>query len=150
MGPYKARPAPTEPLGRRFETGTLPYELLGGFNATIDYLAEVGGMDAIREYERGLGRRFLERLPETVTVYGLQTMEGRVPTFLVNVEGVSAYDVAEALAAEGMGVWAHDGWYCVGLAERLPAEGSVRIGFIHYNTADEVDRLAAALGALSS
>jgi selenocysteine lyase/cysteine desulfurase len=34
--PYKARPAPTSPLGRRFETGTLPYELLAGFNATID------------------------------------------------------------------------------------------------------------------
>ena len=36
--PYKARPAPITPLGRRFETGTLPYELLAGFNATIDYL----------------------------------------------------------------------------------------------------------------
>ena len=107
-------------------------------------------MEAIREYERGLGQRFMDALPESVTVYGLPTMEGRVPTFLVNVDGVSAYDVAAALAAKRMGVWAHDGWYCVGLAERLPAEGSVRIGFIHYNTADEVDRLAAELGALSS
>jgi cysteine desulfurase family protein (TIGR01976 family) len=148
--PYKARPAPTEPLARRFETGTLPYELLGGFNATLDYIADIGGMDAIREYERSLGQRFLDTLPESVTVYGLPTMEGRVPTFLVNVDGASAYDVAAALAEKRMGVWAHDGWYCVGLAERLPAEGSVRIGFIHYNTADEVDRLVAELGALGS
>ena len=58
--PYKARPAPTSPLGRRFETGTLPYELLAGFNATIDYLEEIGGMAAIVPYERS-ARRALPR-----------------------------------------------------------------------------------------
>src|SRR5579872_704082 len=62
--PYKARPAPTQPLSRRFETGTLPYELLAGFNAAIDYLHEIGGMDAIVPYERSLGERFVEGLPE--------------------------------------------------------------------------------------
>src|SRR5436305_1583497 len=36
--PYKARPAPTEPVGHRFETGTPAYELLAGFSATIAYL----------------------------------------------------------------------------------------------------------------
>ncbi|HEX6020607.1 MAG TPA: aminotransferase class V-fold PLP-dependent enzyme, partial [Solirubrobacter sp.] len=40
--PYKARPAPTSPLGRRFETGTQPYELLAGLNATFDYLDDIG------------------------------------------------------------------------------------------------------------
>src|SRR5579871_2015873 len=50
LRPYKARPAPVNPLGRRFETGTLPYELLAGFNATIDYLDEVGSWDAIVPY----------------------------------------------------------------------------------------------------
>jgi len=45
--PYKARPAPTSPLGRSFETGTQPYELLAGFNATIDYLDSIGGFAAI-------------------------------------------------------------------------------------------------------
>src|SRR5580693_5939748 len=92
--PYKARPAPTSPLGRSFETGTLPYELLAGFNATIDYLGEIGGMDAIVPYERSLGERFLDTLPDSVTVYGLPTLEGRVPTFLVNVEGAPAAEVA--------------------------------------------------------
>ena len=54
----------TAPLGRRFETGTQPYELLAGFNAAIDYLAEIGGMEAIVPYERALGQRFLDGLPE--------------------------------------------------------------------------------------
>ena len=57
--PYKARPAPTSPLGRRFETGTLPYEQLAGFSATIDYLDSIGGFDQITPYERSLGQRFL-------------------------------------------------------------------------------------------
>jgi hypothetical protein len=50
--PYKARPAPTSPLGRSFETGTQPYELLAGFNATIDYLDSIGGFATTVPYER--------------------------------------------------------------------------------------------------
>ena len=62
--PYKARPAPMEPLGHRFETGTPPYELLAGFSATIAYLESLGGMATLREYERRLGQHFLETLPQ--------------------------------------------------------------------------------------
>jgi cysteine desulfurase family protein (TIGR01976 family) len=146
--PYKARPAPTAPLGRRFETGTLPYELLAGFNATIDYLHDIGGFDAIVPYERELGERFLAALPDSVTVYGLPGMEGRVPTFLVNVDGVPATQVAARLAERRIGVWAHDSWYSLNLYKRLGYgdDGAVRIGFIHYNSAEEVDRLVAELG----
>jgi cysteine desulfurase family protein (TIGR01976 family) len=146
--PYKARPAPTSPLGRRFETGTLPYELLAGFNATIDYLHEIGGMDAIVPYERSLGERFLDTLPDSVTVYGLPTLEGRVPTFLVNVEGAPAAEVATRLGERGVGVWAHNTWYSLNLYQRLGYDGdAIRIGFIHYNTAEEVDRLVGELAA---
>ena len=144
--PYKVRPAPSDPLGRRFETGTLPYELLAGFNATIGYLESIGGFAAIVPYERSLGQRFLDGISDAVTVYGLPGMDGRVPTFLVNVDGVAAEDVAARLAATQIGVWAHDSWYSLDLYPRLGYPGqSVRIGFIHYNTADEVDRLLAAL-----
>jgi len=144
--PYKARPAPTSPLGRSFETGTQSYELLAGFNATIDYLDSIGGFGAIAPYERSLGQRFLDGLPDAVTVYGRPGMDGRVPTFLVNVEGVPATDVAERLADEQIGVWAHDSWYSLGLYQRLGyRDKSIRIGFVHYNTPDEVDRLLAAL-----
>ena len=150
--PYKARPAPTEPLGRRFVTGTLPYELLAGFNATIDYLDSIGGFAAIAPYERGLGERFLDGISDAVTVYGLPAMAGRVPTFLVNVDGVPAADVAAQLADQQIGVWAHDSWYSLDLYKRLGYEkDSIRIGFIHYNTTDEVDRLIAGLeGAAGS
>ncbi|MCL2450980.1 MAG: aminotransferase class V-fold PLP-dependent enzyme, partial [Polyangiaceae bacterium] len=145
--PYKVIPAPNDPLGRRFVTGTLPYELLGGFNATIDYLDSLGGFDAITPFERSLGDYFLATMPDAVTVYGLPTMEGRVPTFLVNVEGVAAADVAAALAKRDIGVWAHDSWYSLNLYKRLGYDAdAVRLGFIHYNTVEEVDRLVEALG----
>src|SRR6201996_2979067 len=147
--PYKARPAPTTPLGRRFETGTQPYELLAGFNATIDYLHSIGGFEAIIPYERWLGERFMAGISDAVTVYGRPGMEGRVPTFLVNVDGVAAEEVAARLADAQMGVWAHDSWYSLGLYQQLGYTGkSVRIGFIHYNSPEEVDRLAEALNGL--
>ena len=133
--PYKARPSAVTPLGRRFETGTMPYELLAGFNATIDYLDSIGGFAAIAPYERSLGQQFLDTIPDEVTVYGLPGMDGRVPTFLVNVEGVPAAEVAQRLADQQIGVWAHDSWYSLDLYQRLGYDDkSVRIGFIHYNT----------------
>jgi cysteine desulfurase family protein (TIGR01976 family) len=147
--PYKARPSSTSPVGRRFETGTLPYELLAGFRATIAYLDSLGGMDVLRDYERGLGERFLAALPGGVTLYGPPAMAERVPTFLLNVEGVEAERAARTLAEQGIGVWYADNWYCIALAERLPPS-SLRIGLIHYNTAAEVDRLLDALGALAA
>jgi len=140
--PYKARPSKL-----RFETGTLPYELLAGFSATIAYLETIGGMEQIRTYERELGQRFLAGLPANVTLYGPPTMDGRVPTFLFNVDGVPADVAAHRLADEGFGVWYADNWYCVALGPRLP-EQSLRAGIAHYNTADEVDRLLGALANL--
>jgi cysteine desulfurase family protein (TIGR01976 family) len=141
--PYKARPSKL-----RFETGTLPYELLAGFSATIAYLDTIGGMAAVRAYERGLGDRLLAGLPENVTLFGPPTMAGRVPTFLLDVGGVPADVAAHRLAERGFGVWYADNWYCVALGERLP-EQSLRAGLAHYNTAAEVDGLLEALGQLS-
>ena len=141
--PYKARPSKL-----RFETGTLPYELLAGFSATIAYLDSIGGIQAVRAYERGLGERFLTGLPDNVTLYGPQGMDGRVPTFLFNVDGVPAEAAAHRLAEREIGLWYADNWYCVALGPRLP-EQSLRAGLAHYNTADEVDRLLAELAALA-
>ena len=80
---------------------------------------------------------------------GPATMDDRVPTFLLTVDGVDAKDAAERLAERGLGVWHADNWYCLGLADRLPPR-SLRVGFIHYNTPDEVDRLLAELAALAA
>jgi cysteine desulfurase family protein (TIGR01976 family) len=149
--PYKARPAPSTPLGRRFETGTQPYELLAAFNATIDYLAEIGGMEAIVPYQRSLGQRFLDNLPAGVTVYGLPTLEGRIPIFLFNVEGMAAAEVATRAAERDIGVWAHDNWFSLNLYKRLGYEGeAVRVAFIHYNTAEEVERFTGELAACAA
>lgn len=149
--PFKARPAPSSPVGRRFETGTSPFELLAGLITTVEYLDSIGGYDAIVPYERELGERFLAGLPDAVTVYGPQTMRDRVPTFLLNVEDVPAGDVAHRLAERGYGVWHHDNWYSLGLYPRLPYDGeAVRVGIAHYNTAEEVDGLVAELGGLGA
>jgi cysteine desulfurase family protein (TIGR01976 family) len=146
--PYKARPSASTPVGRRFETGTHPYELLAAFSTTIAYLESIGGMTAIAAYERGLGEQFLAGVPESMTLYGPRTMDGRVPTFLVNVDGIGADDAVNALAERGIGVWASDNWYCLGLADRLP-ERSIRIGLIHYNTESEVERVLGELAVLA-
>jgi cysteine desulfurase family protein (TIGR01976 family) len=139
--PYKARPSKL-----RFETGTLPYELLAGFSATIAYLETIGGIAAVREYERELGTHLLANLPGSVTLYGPPTMAGRVPTFLFNVDGVPAAEVAGRLGERGFGIWHADNWYCVSLGARLP-EQSLRAGIAHYNTRDEVDGLLDALAS---
>jgi cysteine desulfurase family protein (TIGR01976 family) len=145
--PYKVRPAADRPLGHRFETGTLPHELLAGFVAAVGYVESLG-FDAIVGYERELGERFLAGLPESCELRGLPTMESRVPTFCVTVRGQSPAAAAEALARRGFAVW-HGNYYAVEVMERLGLRnGAVRIGIVHYNTADEVDSLLAALAAL--
>ena len=142
--PYKVRPAPLEPVGHRFDTGTMQHELLAGFVAAVEHVESLG-WDAIRAHERGLGERFLAELPANVTLYGPPTMEGRVPTFAFTCEGRSPAEVSRRLGERGFAVW-HGNYYAVEIMERLGLpEGAVRAGFVHYNTAEEVDRLLAAL-----
>ena len=149
--PYKARPAPNTPAGRRFEPGTAPYELFAGFSATIAYLESLGGMETLRAYEHELGRRFIEGLPDSVDLYGLQTMDGRLPTFLLNVAGVPAKQVATTMADRGYGIWHHDSWYSLGLREKLPyPDEAIRVGLIHYNTVEEIDGFLHELGSFAS
>jgi cysteine desulfurase family protein (TIGR01976 family) len=148
--PFKARPSPSTPIGRRFETGTPAFELLAGLTATVEYMESIGGFEAIVPFERALCERFLAGLPGGVEVYGPGTPPGRAPTFLVNVTGVPAREVAARLAERGCGVWHHDNWYSLGLRPLLPYEDeAVRIGLIHYNTPEEVDGLLAELAELA-
>jgi cysteine desulfurase family protein (TIGR01976 family) len=145
--PYKVRPAADEPLGHRFETGTLPHELLAGFVAAVRYVDSVG-FDAIVTHERDLGERFLTGLPESCRLHGLPTMDGRVPTFCFDVDGISSEDVATRLGEREIAVW-HGNYYAVEVMKRLGLpDGAVRAGFLHYNTAEEVDRLLDAMASL--
>ena len=141
---YKVRPA-THP----FETGTLAHELLGGFVAAVDYVDSIGWA-AIQAHERALGERFLDGLPAGCTLYGLPAMDGRVPTFAFNVEGRSPRSVAEHLGERDIASWNGD-YFAVEIMRRLGLgeEGAVRVGFIHYNTPAEVDRLLTALSELA-
>jgi cysteine desulfurase family protein (TIGR01976 family) len=147
--PYKVRPAAEQPLGHRYETGTLPHELLAGFVAAVDYIGSLG-WDAIVGYEGSLGERFLHGLPERCRLYGLPTMEGRVPTFALTVDGVAPDEAARRLGEGGLAVW-HGNYYALEVMKRLGLEdsgGAVRVGIVHYNKDEEVDRLLAELERL--
>ena len=144
---YKVRPAPDEPIGRRFETGTQSHEALAGLVACVEYVRSVG-WEAITMHERELGQRFLDGLPSSYRLHGPPTMEGRVPTFSLSHPSLAPEVVAERLGELGIAVWAGD-YYAVEVMERLglPA-GAVRVGFVHYNTREEVDRVLEALASL--
>jgi len=140
---YKVRPS-----DHPFETGTLAHELLAGLVAAVEYIESVGWRD-IQAQERSLGERFLAGLPERCRLYGLPTMDGRVPTFAFTVDGTTPSAVSERLAERDIAVW--DGnYYAVEIMERLGLGdgGAVRVGFVHYNTDREVDRLLEALTEL--
>jgi cysteine desulfurase family protein (TIGR01976 family) len=148
--PYKARPTPMQPLGHGFETGTLPYELLGGLVAALNYLDSAGGYPAIAEWEQQLGERLLDGLPEAASLYGLREMAGRVPTFLLNIPGIPAARLSAELADRGFGVWSGGNYYALGLYERIAWGEALRVGLAHYNTLDEVDRFTEVLASLAA
>ena len=149
----RVRPAEQTPPGHRFETGTQSHEAVAGTVAAVEYLRSLGdgsldvAFDRIQAHEDGLARRFLDGFPEAAELYGLRTVEGRTPTFCLNRPGQSPRAVAERLGERGLYVW--DGDYyalepmrALGLSER---GGAVRAGFLHYTSAEEVDRLLEAL-----
>ena len=164
---YKVRPAPSRPAGK-WETGTQSFESLAGVTAAVDYLAVIGGgegdrrqrlvraMAKIKRYEMGISARFLQGATKVpgLRVYGVtdvENLEKRTPTFAVSLAGYSAEQVAARLGEQGIFVW-HGHYYAVAVMERLgllDRGGLVRIGFVHYNTPAEVDRVLAALTSLA-
>jgi len=82
-----------------------------------------------------------------VRLHGQPTMSGRVPTFCFDVPGLSPEETAERLAGRDLAVW-WGNYYALETMKRLgldTEQGAVRAGIVHYNTAEEVDRLLAAL-----
>jgi cysteine desulfurase family protein (TIGR01976 family) len=152
---YKVRPAPDHGPGR-WENGTQSFETLAGVTAAVDYLASLGDGDtrrarlatayeAIAAHEARLGDRFLAGLAEFdhVQLFGV-TQGDRTSTFSIAVESVPPEVVASELSERGIFV-THGTYYAVEVMESLGQDGLVRIGFVHYNTLEEVD---AALNAL--
>jgi selenocysteine lyase/cysteine desulfurase len=134
-------------VGKRFETGTLAYELVAGFVAAVEYIESIG-WEAIQEHERTLGQRFLDGLPKKCQLYGVNGMDRRVPTFAFNVDGIAPGEAAARLGERGFAVWSGN-YYALEVMKRLGLEdGAVRVGLVHYNTMDEVDRLLEELSRL--
>ena len=174
--PYKLR-ANTNAVPQRWEWGTLNHECIAGITACVDYLAELGhyaiGVEqahgttrrealqsayrAIRTHERNLSARMLGGLAEIpgLRLYGISDparLDSRCPTFAVRVPGYTPLELATRLGERGIFTW--DGnYYALNLTERLNVEkdgGFLRIGLVHYNTEEEVDRVLRELHELRS
>src|SRR3954447_25827781 len=89
--PYKVGPAPDHPVAQRYETGTLPHELLAGFVACVDYVRGVG-WEWIVEHERDLAQRFLDGLPDGWRLHGPPGTDDRAPTFAIDRDGLAPAD----------------------------------------------------------
>lgn len=176
---YRVRPAPQEPPGKfetgtgNFEgyagvLGALEYlEWVGatfGEGYAEKYAERYSGralrlkqaMAAIRAYEYELSRALLEVLEETpgVKAYGItdsRRLEARVPTMSFTMKNWHPRQVAEKLDEAGIYVW--DGnYYALAVTERLGLEesgGMVRVGPVHYNTVEEIERFGEALGEIA-
>lgn len=148
LRPDKLLPS-SDAVPERFELGTLPYELLAGVTAAVEF-AESWGMAAVEAHERALLARLLEGLDAIsgVTVHGRPAR--RTPTVLVNVDGADPGEVSRRLAERGVAAPAGS-FYALEASRHagLGDGGGVRIGLGAYTTVDEVDRLLAALGSVA-
>ena len=170
LRPYKVRPlADTVPI--RWEWGTLNHECIAGITACVDYLADLGrrsqtevigrraaietAYEAIHGHERELVERIMAGLKQIpgLKIYGItdpKRFDERCSTMAVRIEGHSPLELATKLGDRGIFTW--DGnYYALNVTERLDVEksgGFLRIGLVHYNTVEEVDRLLAALRAI--
>jgi len=165
--PYKVRPA-YDTLPDRWETGTQVQELIAGIGAAVDYLAELGRrcdtnaktrrealLAAYRTtvpYERSLVTRLIEGLLQIpgLHMYGIKDTKRfneRCSTLSLRLGDHHPTAIAKFLGDRGIFTW--DGnYYALSLTERLGVEqkgGLLRIGLVHYNTPEEVDRLLEAL-----
>lgn len=159
LTPYKVRPA-TNDLPGRWMTGTQNHEGIAGVGAAIAYLASladegsslreklISAYRRIAEHERQLGERFLKGVSSIkgYRLYGQSTMNQRVSTFGITHERLTATQLSRQLADHGIFTWAGN-FYALPLTEALglEPEGMLRIGFLHYNTLDEVGRVVDAL-----
>jgi cysteine desulfurase family protein (TIGR01976 family) len=171
LRPYKVRPL-TDAIPNRWEWGTLNHECIAGITACVEYIADLGrhanpeavarraaiiaAFESIHRHEHALMNRLIAGLSEIpqLTIYGItdpSCFAWRCPTLALRVMNQGAEQTPLALATKlgDRGFFTWDGnYYALNLTERLDVEKSgsfLRIGLVHYNTVEEVDRLLAAL-----
>jgi selenocysteine lyase/cysteine desulfurase len=114
-------------------------------------------MSAVRAYEFELSRALLDSLTEMpgVKLYGPadeRRLEQRVPTFSFTLAGKSPAEVAERLGRQGINIWSGN-FYALAVTQRLGLEeqgGLIRVGAVHYNTLEEIERFRQALGEIAA
>ena len=169
---YKVRPSSDAPPGK-WETGTQSFESIAGVLGAVEYLAWVGqafgsvttgsrkdalraAMEVIRGYELGLSRQLLDGLRSIkgLEIHGITDparLEQRVATYSFTMKGLHPRAICEKLDAAGISAW--DGnYYAPEVTTRLGLEktgGMVRIGAVHYTTAEEVRTLIGSLSAIA-
>lgn len=159
----RVRPAANHPPGHRFETGTLSHEALAGFVAAVGYLESLGSDDAdplgsaysaISAHEQELAQTFLARLHTMPgwQLLGIQDADPgrRVATFGLLCDHASPEVLARELGRQGYYTW-NGNFYALNLVRALGLEeeqGMLRIGFSHYNAAQEVAGLLSHMGEL--
>jgi cysteine desulfurase family protein (TIGR01976 family) len=175
LRPYKVR-ANTNAIPNCWEWGTLNHECIAGIKACVDYIADLGrktsetsdrrraiesAYAAIHHHERALLDRAMTGLREIrgIKIYGITDparFDHRCGTIAVRIvsgkPGHTPLELATKLGERGIFTW--DGnYYALNLTEHLDVEksgGFLRIGLVHYNSVEEVDRLLNALREIVS
>jgi cysteine desulfurase family protein (TIGR01976 family) len=167
LHPYKVRPSSNNIPGC-WESGTLNHECIAGIKACVDYWEELGrraqpavatrraailaAHEAIHQHERKMTEKMIAGLLAIpgLKLYGIsdpQSFKNRCATFVVRIEGHTPLELATKLGERGFFTW--DGnYYALNLTEQLDVErlgGFLRIGLVHFNTVEEVERLLGAL-----
>jgi cysteine desulfurase family protein (TIGR01976 family) len=161
LSPDKLLPS-SDAVPERFELGTLPYELLAGVTACIDFIADlapgdatgrrdrvIASMTAVEAHEEVLLERLLTGLAaiDGVTRHGRP--ERRTPTVLFSVDGRTGREVHQALAKADVNAPASS-FYAIEASRHagLGDDGAVRAGIAPYTSVEDVDRLVAGVAAL--
>jgi cysteine desulfurase family protein (TIGR01976 family) len=162
LEPDRLLPAPDR-VPERFEEGTPPFELYAGLAAAVDHLAGLcvdarnhrrdrlrASMAAVAAYETELFDRLAGALEAMPHLHVLPAPPRRAPTLAFTLPRARPRQVVAELARQGICVWDGDGYArelfdALGVTE---AGGAVRLGVVHYNTVEEVDRAVEAIAAL--
>jgi cysteine desulfurase family protein (TIGR01976 family) len=162
VSPDKLLPS-TDAVPERFELGTLPYELLAGVTATVDFIADLApgqaverrgrvleSMQRVETYEEVLFERLLSGLDAIDGVRRYGRPARRTPTVLFDVEGRTGREVHEGLAARGVNAPASS-FYAIETSRwiGLGDTGAVRAGLAPYTSEEDVDRLLAGVAELA-
>ena len=159
------------------ETGTLNFEGLAGLTAILDYLASIGtrfgdaatsdplrkrilaGYDIIGHHEAKLTERFLTGIQTIpgIRLFGLDSPTSghaklRTPTFAIRLDNFPTANELASKLQDNKIVSQAGHFYALNFVKKLgliDTGGVVRIGFVHYNTMEEVDYVLSVLKALA-